>query len=121
MDDGALVGSVDVRNVSQETVRVSNKPRVRPLDGNGSDLGVRTIITLELRSPSFAVLEPGGRARAAVRWPAWGGKPPGDRVVVEWPGGEQQVNVSGPTAPAFSEGADTLGTSWFESIPEDAS
>lgn len=117
-EDGGLRGSIDVRNVSDETVRVSNKPRLLPLDDSGDPLDVGTVVTLEMRLPGYVVLEPGQRARADARWAAWTGGPPGDRVLVRWPGGEQLVTVSGPTVPQRTDGATGISPTWFRPLPD---
>lgn len=115
--DGGLTGSLDVRNVSQSACRLSGKPALLPLSPEGEPVGASTVVTAELRLPGYVVLEPGSRARSRMRWPAWGGTAPGDQLRVRWPGGDRLVRLTGPSAPARSEGPQTISSSWFELVP----
>lgn len=110
-----LTGSVTVRNTGPRACRVSGKPAVIPLAGDGSPLDVRTIITLELKIPDFVVAEPGRAVHAPVSWGAWDGPPAGDRAVVTW-GAERQrteVPVAGPRQPRSRSGPTNLSSGWF--------
>jgi hypothetical protein len=113
-DDG-LTGSVAVRNTGPRACRVSGKPAVIPLAGDGTPLDVRTIITLELKIPDHVMLEPGQEGRAPVSWGAWDGPPAGDRAVVVW-GAERhrtEVGVAGPPQPRSRRGPTNLSSGWF--------
>ncbi|HEX4726524.1 MAG TPA: hypothetical protein VH298_01925, partial [Jatrophihabitans sp.] len=50
-DGDALQGELTVRNIGEHRIRLSGKPRLIPLDGDGHPLETDTIVTLELRMP----------------------------------------------------------------------
>jgi hypothetical protein len=116
--DGGLVGHLDAENVSDRAVRLSGKPGLVPLDEAGDPLGAKTIVTMELRLPGYAVLEPGQVARADVGWAGWDGTPASGRVLVRWEGGEAEVVADGPAQPVASGPATTLSSSWFTTLRE---
>lgn len=111
----ALSGWVGVRNGSGQACRVSGKPAVIPLAGDGTPLEVQTIITLELKIPDHVVLESGAEARAPVGWGAWNGPAAGDRAVVVW-GAERhrtEVPVAAPRQPPSRSGPTNITSGWF--------
>ena len=113
--DGGLSGWVSIRNVGAHACRVTGKPAVIPLAANGVPLDVQTVVTLELRRPDHAVLEPGQQARAPIGWGAWQGAPVGDRAIVAWgePRRRTTAPVTGPRQPASTAGPTNLTSSWF--------
>ena len=115
--DGALMGDLRVRNISQRTVRVSGKPSLRPLGVDGQPLDATHMITLERRIPGYVQLAPDAEAVAPVGWGGWTGPPASGCVVVGWPGGEVQVPTSGPRQPTSPGPATNLWSSWFTEQP----
>jgi len=115
-EDGALTGALEARNVSEHRVRLTGKPRLIPLDAEGQPLDAEAIITLELRMPDYAELDPGESARSRVGWAGWDGPAAGGMVRVEWPGGQADVPVSGPHQPSATGPATNLWSSWFDRI-----
>ena len=113
--DGGLSGWVSIRNTGARACRVTGKPAVVPLTTDGSPLDVQTVVTLELRRPDHAVLEPGAEARAPIGWGAWRGAPAGDRATVSWgePRRRTTAQVTGPRQPASTDGPVNLTSSWF--------
>lgn len=97
--DGGLTGQLIAENVSPHPRVISGKPAIRPIGVDGVPLTVQMMITLELRIPPYALLAPGGRAAAPVRWAGWDGPPASDQVLVEWRGGSRLVTATGPTQP----------------------
>ena len=115
-EDGGLTGVLEARNISQHRVRLSGKPRLIPLDPDGQPLDAMAIMTLELRMPDYAELDPGESARSNVGWAGWDGPPAGGVVRVEWRGGQADVPVSGPHQPSGSGPATNLWSSWFDRV-----
>jgi hypothetical protein len=115
-EDGALTGVLEARNISRHRVRLSGKPRLIPLDSDGQPLDAMGIVTLELRMPDYAELDPGESARSRVGWAGWDGPPAGGVVRVEWRGGQADVPVSGPHQPSGTGPATNLWSSWFDLV-----
>jgi hypothetical protein len=112
-----LRGEVIARNLSDRACRLASKPGVTPLRADGSPLPTQTIISLELRSPGYVVLQPGERAAAPVLWSSWCGEPAGDRARVDWPGGSAIATVHGPAQPdCVPDTGANLTSSWFDLI-----
>ena len=112
-DGEVLRGELVVRNIGQRRIRLSGKPRLIPLDTDGQPLGTDTIITLEMKMPNYAELDPGESASADVGWAGWDGPAAGGTVRVEWPGGQVDVPAVGPRQPAGRGPATNLWSSWF--------
>lgn len=111
----ALAGEVVAENITGRACRMEGKPALTPLGLDGQPLPTQHIISLELRVPSYVVLQPGQRAAARVRWGGWCGEPCSGRVRVRWEGGSAVVDVQGPRQPACpEEGGGNLTSSWFE-------
>jgi hypothetical protein len=113
-DEGRLRGVLEAVNVSDHSVRLSGKPGVTPIGVDGVPLDAQTVVTLELRLPGYAVLEPGARATSTVWWHAWDGPAVGDTARITWPGGEADAAVTGPRRPEHREGPTQLSTNWFD-------
>jgi hypothetical protein len=111
---GGLRGRLIARNVSAHAVRLSGKPGLMPLDRDGAPLGPPTIVTLELRTPGYVVIEPGATVSAPVGWAGWDGAEPSGRVIVRWRGGEAVIAPDGPRRPRRTEPPTMLSSSWFE-------
>lgn len=111
-DDG-LVGDLEAENVADRPVKLSGKPGLIPLDVGGQPLGAHTIVSLEFRSPGYAVMAPGQRVRSEVWWSGWDGRDPSGEYIVRWEGGEAHVQASGPLRPAVAGPATNLTSSWF--------
>jgi hypothetical protein len=111
---GALDGQVIAENVSGRACRLENKPVVTPLQPDGTPLPVQTIVTLEMKIPSYVILEPDQRAASRVHWGSWCGQRASDRAQVDWPGGSTAATVDGPPQPECSPAQpDHLTSSWF--------
>lgn len=116
-DGTGLRGQVIAENVSRRACRIAGKPRVTPLQPDGTPLSVETVISLEWRSPGYVVLQPGTRAAAPVHWASWCGPQASDRARVDWPGGSTAATVQGPVQPECVPGRPTnLTSSWFDRI-----
>ncbi|MEO7261905.1 MAG: DUF4232 domain-containing protein [Jatrophihabitantaceae bacterium] len=112
-EDTALKGVLEARNVSEHRVRLSGKPQLTPLDTDGRPLEALSIMTLELLIPGYVELDPGETATSNVGWAGWDGPAAGAAVRVEWPGGQAEVQASGPRQPAATGPATNLWSSWF--------
>lgn len=116
-DGTGLRGQVIAENVSGRPCQLASKPGVTPLRPDGTPLPAHTIISLEMRSPGYVVLQPGQRAAASVSWASWCGQQASNRAQVDWPGGSTIAEVHGPPQPACSPSrASNLTTSWFDLI-----
>jgi hypothetical protein len=115
-EDGGLSGVLTARNISGHRIRLSGKPGLSPLDGQGRPLETSTIVSLELRLPGYLELDPGESAFSAVGWAGWDGRPASATVVVQWPGGQAEVQASGPSQPAATGPATNLWSSWFSPV-----
>jgi hypothetical protein len=112
-DSGGLSGVLTARNVSARVVRISGKPGLTPLGRDGESLDAPTIVTLEMRVPGYAEVQPGRTASTRVGWAGWDGVDPCGEVRIRWRGGEVVVSAEGPVRPR-SEGPPTnLWSSWF--------
>jgi Protein of unknown function (DUF4232) len=110
-----LRGRVVVENVGGRVCRLGGKPTVRPLAGDGRELGVQTVVTLEWRSPGYTDLAPGRRAAARVSWDSWCGQVPSGRALVEWHDGSAVARVRGPLRPPCDQTRHgNLSSSWFD-------
>jgi Protein of unknown function (DUF4232) len=109
-----LTGRLQARNVGQRACRLSGKPVLVPLAPDGTELAAQTVITLELRAPGYVLLGPGDSAVADVGWAGWNGPPASGRMLVRWPGGQQDFRTAGPPQPEPApDGATNLWSSWF--------
>jgi Protein of unknown function (DUF4232) len=117
-DGPGLDGQVVAENVSGQACRLGHKPEVTPLQPDGTPLPVKTIISLELKTPPYVILEPGQRAAAHVHWwSSWRGQQASDQARVKWTGGSTTAKVHGPTQPECSPGQPSnLTSSWFRLI-----
>ncbi|SHG49678.1 Protein of unknown function [Jatrophihabitans endophyticus] len=111
--DGALAGELVARNTGPRAWRLTGKPGLVLTDADGRDLAADHVVTLELRLPGYAVVAPGGVARAAVSLGRWDGTPLGPVVGVTWEGGRADVRPDGPPAPTAASGPTTTSSSWF--------
>jgi hypothetical protein len=114
-----LRGQVIAENVSGRRCRLPGKPGVVPVGLDGEPLPVRTTITLEGRSPGYAVLEAGGRAAAPVRWDSWCGEAAGDQALVTWSGHESvtgRATVTGPRQPSCQGRSGAIWAGWFDAL-----
>jgi hypothetical protein len=111
--EGRLVGELRLRNVSQRRIRLSGKPELIPLDAAGEPLGAQTVITLELRMPPYADVDPGQEAVAAIGWAGWSGPGASGRVLIRWPAGEATVTAQGPAQPPATGPATNLWSTWW--------
>jgi Protein of unknown function (DUF4232) len=112
-----LRGKVIAENVSGQACQLANKPAVTPLRPDGTPLPVRTVSTMEWRSPGYVTLQPGQRAAAPVHWASWCGQQASDQARVDWPGGTAIAQVHGPAQPQCVRGQpDNLSSSWFDLI-----
>jgi hypothetical protein len=112
-DGGGLRGQVIAENTGSRACRLPGKPAVSPLRLDGSQLPVRTVITLEDMYPGYVILEPGQRAAAPVTWDAWDGDRASPRAQVTWQGGSATAQVQGPAQPASSYPPGNISSSWF--------
>ena len=110
--DGALSGELTATNVSDRPVRLSGKPGLLPLGGDGVPLDAMTVVTAEFRLPGYVVVEPGESASAEVGWGGWNGPEPSGDLLVRWPGGEAKIRPVGPRRPSAS-GPTNLWSTWF--------
>jgi Protein of unknown function (DUF4232) len=116
-DGPGLRGRVVAENVGGRTCRLPGKPTVTPLGLDGQQLPAKTVVTLEMMEPGYAVLSPGDRAAALARWPNWCGPQASDRALVSWEGGSATAQVHGPTQPTCDPGRPgDLTSSWFRVI-----
>jgi hypothetical protein len=119
-DGDGLRGQVIAENVGNRACRLSGKPTVTPLEPDGTPLGVRNVVTLELLDPGHVDLQPGDRAAARVLWSSWCGRPASDQARVEWDGGSVVTSVRGPVQPGCVPGhGDNLSPWWFLPLPPD--
>jgi hypothetical protein len=116
LESGHLVGALEALNVSEHPFRLSGKPGLTPMGTDGHPLDAPTVVTLELRLPGYVELRPGERARSRVGWGAWPGPPASGRVLVQWDGGQAEVEASGPRQPELQGPGDNLSSSWFERV-----
>lgn len=116
-DGTGLRGQVIAENVSGRPCQLAGKPGVTPLRPDGTPLPAHTVITLEMRTPGYVILQPGERAAARVTWASWCGQQASGRARVDWPGGSVAASVHGPVQPECSQGRPgNLTASWFDLI-----
>jgi hypothetical protein len=111
--DGALSGELTATNVSDRRVRLSGKPALVPLGGDGMPLDAMTVVTTEFIVPGYVTVDPGESASAEVGWGAWNGPDPSGDLVVRWPGGEATIRPVGPRRPSATGPATNLWSTWF--------
>jgi hypothetical protein len=114
---GGLTGWVEVHNSTDNVVRVTGKPSVRPLGVDGAPLATECVVTLELRTPDYVDVPSRGVARAPVGWAGWDGPPASGQVEVTLGGRAYTVDVVGPAQPSGRGPATNLWSSWFELVP----
>lgn len=115
-DGAGLRGQVIAENTGGRACRLPGKPGVTPLGLDGEPLPVKTVITLEWRSPGYVTLEPGQRAAAPVAWGGWDGPAASDLARVTWEGGAATAAVEGPTQPAGPDSPRNISSSWFRPL-----
>jgi hypothetical protein len=112
-DGTGLRGQVIAENTGGRACRLPGKPGVTPLGPDGEPLPVKTLVTLEWRSPGYVTLEPGQRAAAPVAWSGWAGPAASSRAQVAWAGGAATAAVEGPTQPDAKGAPGNISSSWF--------
>jgi Protein of unknown function (DUF4232) len=112
-DGDGLRGQVIAENTGGRACRLPGKPGVRPLGLDGAPLPVETVVTLELLSPGYVVLEPGQQAAAPVAWDGWNGPPASSAAQVTWAGGGAAAVVEGPAQPSAAGSPGNISSSWF--------
>jgi Protein of unknown function (DUF4232) len=116
-----LRGEITVENVGSRACLLNLKPGLIPLGRDGRPLQMRSIVTLELRTPAYVVLEPGKRAVSPVSWRSWCGETVSRNAIVKWWGGGDATQVSvratveGPVQPKCTRDSSSgPTTSWFD-------
>jgi hypothetical protein len=116
-DNGGLTGWLEVRNTSDDVVRLPGKPGLRPLGVDGAPLAADCIVTLEMRVPGYVDVASGGRARAPVGWGGWHGPAASGRVEVTFADQTFVVEVDGPAQPTGHGPGTNLWSNWFALVP----
>ncbi|HEY2552865.1 MAG TPA: DUF4232 domain-containing protein [Streptosporangiaceae bacterium] len=116
-DGTGLRGQVIAENRGSRACKIAGKPTVTPLRADGSPLPADTVITLEMMTPGYVVLQPGERAASRLTWASWCGDQASGRARVEWTGGWALAEVAGPVQPeCVPDRRGFLTSYWFSLI-----
>jgi hypothetical protein len=116
MKDGGLSGELEAVNISNRSVRLSGKPGLTPIGMDDRPLDTDCAVSLEWREPGYVELQPGERASSPVGWGSWDGPPSSGKVIVQWEGGQVEVNADGPRQPTSNGPGTNLHASWFDRV-----
>lgn len=123
-----LTGALTATKIGGRACTLPDKPVVRILRADGTDLDVPQVVTGELRYGAN-LDRPGARAAAVVGWDSWCGKPASGNVTVQWGTGqsgskryEATVHASGPVSPQCISGEpQNLSSGWFNTLSSSTS
>lgn len=102
--------------MSDQPLRLSGKPALRPLGRDGLALDVDCIVTAEMRRPNFVDLGAGEAAEAPVVWSGWAGDPASGDWEVTLPGGTRFVTATGPLQPERRGPATNVSSNWWAMV-----